>query len=76
MLFEKLFKTREGRILVSILWGLGLASLFRKVCKDRTCIVYKAPNPKNIVNKVYKHNEKCFKYNVKSTECTDDAISH
>jgi hypothetical protein len=76
MLLEKIIKSQEGRILLSIIWGLGLATLFRKVCKDRTCIIYKAPNPNNIVDKVYKYNEKCFKYNIETTGCTENAINH
>ena len=50
MLLDKIVKTHKGRILISMIWGFGLACLFRKVCKDRTCIVYKAPDPKTIKN--------------------------
>ena len=38
-------KTPAGKIAVSILWGLGLACIFRKACKGRDCIVFKAPSP-------------------------------
>ena len=69
-----LFKTKEGRILVSILWGIGLATIFRKTCSGRACIVYKAPDPKEITSNVYGHNGKCYKYSVESTKCTKDVI--
>lgn len=67
-------KTKEGRIVISILWGLGLASLFKKVCADRDCIVYKAPNPKTMLDNAYRHNNKCYKYDIETTRCTKDAI--
>lgn len=75
-MINKLIKTKNGRILISIILGLGLSSIFRKVCKDRNCIVYKAPNPKTIVKQVYKHNNKCYKYDIETTKCTKDVIKH
>ena len=67
-------KTPKGRIVVSILWGLGLACIFRKACKGRNCIVYKAPSPDVIQKKTYMFNDKCYKYTTMSTQCTKDAI--
>ena len=75
MLFDKILKTRQGRILLSIIWGLGLACLFRKVCKDRNCIVYKAPNSNLINNEIYLHDNKCFRYNIETTRCTENTIN-
>ena len=71
---ETLLKTRNGRILISMLWGFGLACLFRKVCTGRNCIVYKAPSPSIMTNNIYSHNSKCYKYQVETTQCTKDAI--
>ena len=75
-LLDRLFKTREGRIIVSIIWGLGLACLFKKVCTGRDCIVFKAPDPKYMTNNVFYHNTKCYKYTTETTKCTKDAIKH
>ena len=30
-------------IIISVIWGFGVASLFRKICKNK-CIVIKVPN--------------------------------
>jgi len=76
MLLDKIVKTHKGRILISMIWGFGLACLFRKVCKDRTCIVYKAPDPKTIKDKVYKYDSKCYKYDIQTTKCTNNTINH
>lgn len=73
--FYELIKTQQGRIIVSIIWGLGLACLFRKVCVGRNCIVYKAPNHNLIANNIYSHNSKCYKYDIETTQCVKDAIS-
>ncbi len=73
---DRILKTRTGRIIISIIWGLGLATLFRKVCVGRNCIVYKAPNPNIMTDNVYTHNTKCYKYHVETSQCSKDAISN
>ncbi len=61
--------SNQGRIIISIIWGLGLATLFRRVCKGRDCIVIKAPDPKELENKVYKFDKKCYRFNPEVTSC-------
>lgn len=68
-------KTKNGRIFISIIWGIGLACIFRKVCVGRDCLVYKAPHPETIKEKIYGHNKKCYKFRTEVTECKEDAIS-
>jgi hypothetical protein len=67
-LMEK-FTSKEGIILISIIWGLGLSCLFRKVCKDRSCIVYKAPDKDSLLGKIYKFGDDCYKYSMKVVNC-------
>ena len=67
-------KSNISRIVVGILWGLGLACIFRKTCEGRKCIVYKAPNPELVTKKVYKYNNKCYTYSTKTTQCTNNVI--
>ena len=43
MNLKRLIHSDIGRIIISILLGLGLATLFRKVCNDRSCMIFKAP---------------------------------
>ena len=59
----------EGRIIISIIWGFGLAALFRKVCKGRDCIVIEGPKPTELENKVYGFNNKCYTYKAETTSC-------
>ena len=69
MQFTRLFNTPFGRVLVSMILGFGLASLFRKVCTDKNCITFNGPIISEFENKIYKHGEKCYKYSTYSDKC-------
>lgn len=71
---ENFLKTNSAKIAISILWGLGLACIFRTACKGRDCIVYKAADPDLIRGKIYKFDNSCYKYDTVQTKCTKDAI--
>ena len=62
--------TETGRIIMSILLGLGLASLFRTVCKNNNCLTFHAPPLDDFKDKIYKNNGRCFKYSPIATKCT------
>ena len=49
---KRLIHSGFGKVIIPILLGLGLATMFRRVCKDRNCIVFKAPGIKNIEEKL------------------------
>lgn len=69
MNFKRLLNTPFGRILISIILGIGLATLFRKVCKDKNCIIFNGPVISEFDDKIYKHGEKCYKYTTVSDVC-------
>ena len=69
----KFLKSDVGKIMLGIIWGLGLACLFRQTCSGRNCLVYKAPNPQKIQSNVYSYNNKCYKYTTETEKCTKDA---
>lgn len=72
-----LFRSRSGVIFFSILLGLALASLFQRVCKGRGCLIYNAPNVHEVKKSIYKHDDKCYRYNVKNVTCEqDDQVIH
>jgi hypothetical protein len=62
--------TETGKIIMSIFLGLGLASLFRTVCKDNNCLIFHAAPLDDFKDKIYKNNEKCIKYSPVATKCT------
>lgn len=69
MFMKRFTDSLFGRILISVLLGLGLATLFRKVCKDRKCMIFRAPDISNIKDKIFKYNNKCYQYTEKSQSC-------
>jgi len=71
---NNIFKNEYTKIVLGILWGFGLACIFRSACNGRKCIIYKAPKQSDVINNVYNYEEKCYKYNTIVTECTDDSI--
>ena len=70
-MISKLLNSHTGRILLSLVWGFGLSCIFRKVCKGRNCIIYKAPDNNTIKKTVYLFNDRCYKFNTKITNCND-----
>ncbi len=68
-MLQKFTSTSEGKIILSIIWGLGLSALFRKACKGRSCIIIKGPKPEEMNNKIYLFDEKCYKYSAVNTTC-------
>ena len=69
MNFKRLLTTPFGQILISILLGIGLATLFRRACNDKNCIDFNGPIITDIEGKIYKHGEKCYKYSAVSDKC-------
>ena len=68
-MIAKITKTDLGKSIISIIIGLGIAALFRKVCNDRSCIIIKGPPIQNVVNNIYSFDGKCYKYKTKKTSC-------
>jgi len=61
---DSLFKTKTGKVILSVLWGLGIAALFYKVCENAGCFVVHEPTaPKNI----YEFRNECFDGNGATT---------
>lgn len=67
-------KSPSGKIIISVLWGIGIACLFFKTCKNRDCIVIKAPKPEVVSGMIHHHNHSCFKFQKKEAECINDVI--
>lgn len=66
---SKFLETSTGRIVMSVILGFGLASLFKMSCRDKNCIVYKPPDINNIIGNTYSFNGKCYNYNIKQVKC-------
>jgi hypothetical protein len=72
MYLRRLLYGDAGKIFISIILGLGLATLFRKVCNDRNCIIFKAPDIKKIQNQIFKFQGKCYKFTEEIEKCNNN----
>ena len=69
MNLKRLVSSDFGVKMLSIILGLGLATLFRKVCKGRNCMVFKGPPMKEVEKTIYKNNDKCYQFNYENVKC-------
>jgi len=67
--FDDIVTSTHSNIIISVIWGLGLATLFRKACHGRNCIIIKTAEPAEIKGNVYKFNSKCYKFDPEITNC-------
>lgn len=70
------FTNRKVIIAISLIWGFGLALLFRKICTEDQCTIVKVPpilysqNNGVIVDK----NNRCYKLEKYPIECSYGTI--
>ena len=70
-----IFSKRPMVILISIVWGLGLATLFASVANNRNCIVVRGEKPTDIEKKIFQYPElkdKCYTYKSYMTPCENE----
>lgn len=58
-----------GQIFVSVLLGFGLATVFRKVCSGKNCVIVQGPSKQEVDRYYYKIDEDCYKYTPYTTGC-------
>ena len=69
MNIKRLIHTPMGQIMLSMILGLGLASMFRHVCHGKNCITFNGPVISEIDGKIYKFGETCYQYKTKHVKC-------
>lgn len=68
-MLKELLDRSEVSIIISFILGLGLASLFRQVCNDDSCVVVRGPNPSEVEQKEYKTDDGCYIYQPYPVKC-------
>jgi len=69
MYLDKFVHTQTGRIIMSIILGIGLATFFRAVCKGKKCRVISTPPMEEIDNQTYKFNDRCYTFEKNAINC-------
>ncbi len=66
---KRLINGKFSKYVISAIIGIGLATLFRKACNSRNCLVFKAPTMDKIKGQVFKYNDKCYKFKEHAQTC-------
>lgn len=74
-IISRLFYTETGQTLISALFGLSLALIFKRVCKEN-CVLYIAPNNNDIDGKIFKFEEQCYKYSKINVKCNEKPVEN
>jgi len=74
-IINRLFYTETGQAFISGLFGLSLALIFKRVCKEN-CVLYIAPNRDDIDGKIFKFEDKCYKYSKVNVKCNDKPVEN
>lgn len=69
-ILNRLLYTNLGQMFISALFGLSLALLFKRVCKDN-CTIYIAPRKEEIEGKLFKLEDTCYTYTSKQVKCNE-----
>jgi hypothetical protein len=59
---NRFLNTPTGRFLISVLLGLGLATMFRQVCVDGSCLEFNGPVIEETDGKTFQFGEYCYQY--------------
>ncbi len=73
VIVDRLFYNKYGQIFVCALFGISLALLFSRVCKEN-CTLYFALKNDEIDNKIFKLNDVCYKYKSINVPCNNKAL--
>lgn len=70
-MLEEFVQSKTGVILISVIWGLGLATLFKKSCEGLNCkvIKYQGPTAEDIKNTWKYSDNKCYKFEPYLSNC-------
>ena len=69
-MLDRLFKSRLGVIIISIIWGLGLSTLFNNACKTRNCYIVRGPDLEMIQGQYFNYGtDKCYQYEPVISKC-------
>ena len=66
---KRILDTELGRFFISVILGIGLATLFRKACTDKSCITFNGPVIDEVHGKIYQFGEFCYKYELIPDKC-------
>lgn len=71
----EIFKKKSMVVLISVLWGLGLATFFASISSKRNCIIVRGELPSEIQQKIFQYpdiQDKCYQYSSYLHDCPNE----
>ena len=66
---KRLLYGKHSKVVLSIILGFGLATIFRKVCKNNKCYEFVSPSLQKVKNNVWKYDNQCYKFTPNLVKC-------
>jgi hypothetical protein len=66
---KEVINSPRGKMLIAVLLGFGLSTFFRKECKDKKCLEFKAPALDKINGEMFEYNTKCYEFKSVQQDC-------
>lgn len=66
---KKFLYSKYSKYIISIILGLGLATIFGSQCKGKSCFVLRAPHSKQVEKHIWSVGDNCYKFRAKVEEC-------
>jgi hypothetical protein len=54
---------------ISFMMGIGIAAMFRPLCKGPDCVVMRGPPVQDVRNSVYQFGKRCVEFRPTTIEC-------
>jgi len=71
MTIKKAINTPHAKVIIAAVLGFGLSTLFRKSCKGKDCVEFKAPSFKTVEDGLWKVDDKCYAFKSSPATCDD-----
>jgi len=68
-ILKDFMSNRTGCIVVSALLGLGLATMFHRVCVGRDCVVVKGASVDYVTKHIWRSGGDCYRYRTEEVPC-------
>jgi hypothetical protein len=68
-MIKNAINTPYAKVAIAALLGFGLSTLFRKSCKSKKCLEFKAPPFETIEGGTWKVDDKCYSFKSSPASC-------
>lgn len=66
---KKIIDSDRAAIVMSIILGLGVATIFRKICTEKDCVIFEPPSKDFLTKGILKYDNKCYQNETQHVRC-------